>query len=270
MLWQLCILFYVAESNNDNWPMTQLHYSSGCHDGCNLGFNLADVQSVNELNELPNGILGLVWLGLCNGTDSTFISMVKQFQGNKKLYGFYLMDEPDPTGTYAPLCPVQNLKQESDWIHSTFPSNVKTFIVMMNFGSPEKPTYNNTYNPKNTGIDLYGLDPYPIRSQFPGGEDYNVIPAAVNAALATGIQLDQIIPLYQAFGGGGYSSWTVPNTTQVQTYLELWATLTPTPVFDYVYAWSSQQNDTALSELPDLQVIFEQKNADIMTSSGVY
>src|ERR1039458_6680331 len=95
------------------------------------------------------------------------------FIGNPKLFGFYLMDEPDPTGQYAPLCTAANLMAEYDWIHAHLPG-AKTFIVMMNLGTPTSPTYANTYNPSNTHIDLFGLDPYPVRPQFTGGVNYNV------------------------------------------------------------------------------------------------
>jgi hypothetical protein len=223
------------------------------------GFNLADVSSVGGLNSLPNGVKGLVWLGLCNGADAAFISTVSPFIGNPKLYGFYLMDEPDPTGQYAPLCPIANLKAESDWIHANVPG-AKTFIVMMNFGTPENPTYANTYNPANTGIDLFGLDPYPIRPQFDNGVDYGVIGAAVTAAQAAGIPISKIVPVYQAFGGGGYSSYTLPTPAQEQQILSTWAPLVPSPAFDYAYSWGVQESDSAISNTPDLQPIFLQWN----------
>jgi len=97
---------------------------------------------------------------------------------------------------------------ESKWIHAHLPG-AKTFIVMMNLGTPTKPTYANTYNPANTDIDLFGLDPYPVRPQFTGGVDYSVIDAGVSAAKAEGIPVSKIVPVYQAFGGGGYSSYTL-------------------------------------------------------------
>jgi len=219
------------------------------------GFNLADVSNVDSLNILPAGVKGLVWLGLCNGVDSNFISTVTPFIGNAKLYAFYLMDEPDPTGQWAPLCTVANLKAESDWIHSNVPG-AKTFIVMMNLGTPTAPTYANTYNPANTDIDLFGLDPYPIRPQFPGGVNYNVIGAAVNAAVAEGIPLQSIVPVYQAFGGGGYTSYALPTSDQEQQILSVWAGLLMQPAFDCAYSWGVQSSDSALVTTPSLQTIF--------------
>src|SRR6266567_4543240 len=88
-------------------PAPGLHYapnhnfdSSGSYAPARAGFNLADLSGVSTLNALPSGVKGLVWLGLCNGADSTFINAVKPFVGNPRLFGFYLMDEPDPTGQW--------------------------------------------------------------------------------------------------------------------------------------------------------------------------
>jgi len=135
-------------------PVTGLHYapnnnfdSSGRYSPGSAGFNLADVSSVSELNSLPSGVKGLVWLGLCNGADSSFINAVRPFIGHPKLFGFYVMDEPDPTGQWGPLCTAAHLMAEADWIHANVPG-AQTFIVMMNFNTSVAPTYTNTYNPQ--------------------------------------------------------------------------------------------------------------------------
>ena len=81
---------------------------------------------------------------------------------------------------------------------------------------------------------------------------------AVTAATSSGIPVSAIVPVYQAFGGGGYTSWTLPTVSQAQQDLATWAPLTPNPPFDYVYAWGSQNGDTALSESPELEAVFAQ------------
>ncbi len=88
-----------------------------------------------------------------------------------------------------------------------------------------------------------------------------VIDAAVHEALKVGWSLDQIIPIYQAFGGGGYSSYTLPTASQEQQILAEWAKVTPTPAFDYAYSWGRQDGDTALVNTPSLQSVFAQHNA---------
>jgi hypothetical protein len=251
-------------------PITSLHYApnanivNGTYAPGADGFNLADVSSVGALNALPTGVQGLVWLGMGNGANATFQSAVNQFKGDPKLFGFYLVDEPDPTGQYGPLVTAANLKAESDYIHQNLPG-AKTFIVMMNLGTPTNPSYTNAYSPANTDIDLFGLDPYPIRPQFSGGANYSVIGAAVNAAESVGIPQSQIVPVYQAFGGGSYSSYTLPTATQEQQILATWGSLVPNPAFDYAYSWGTQVGDTALVNTPGLQQVFAAHNAGTPT-----
>src|SRR5436309_2805717 len=67
-------------------PVAGLHYapnnnfdSGGNYAPGTAGFNLADVSSVDDLASLPSGVKGLVWLGLCDGVDSSFISAVRPF-----------------------------------------------------------------------------------------------------------------------------------------------------------------------------------------------
>jgi hypothetical protein len=38
-----------------------------------VGFNLADVSSVAQINSLPDGVKALVWVGQCAGADAVFI-----------------------------------------------------------------------------------------------------------------------------------------------------------------------------------------------------
>jgi hypothetical protein len=242
-------------------PSTRLHYAPNANIvGNNTyapgadGFNLADVSSLYGVNALPAGVQGLVYLGMTNGADATFQSTVKQFIGNPKVYGFYLADEPGPSVSAA------NLKAEADWIHANDPG-AKTFIVLENNGTPSSPSY--SFTPANTDVDLFGVDPYPIRPQFSGGADYSVIGAGVKAAEAAGIPQAQIVPVYQAFGGGGYSSWTAPSAAQEQQILSTWGSLVPSPAFDYAYSWGTQDGDTALANDPALQQVFAAHNSGL-------
>ncbi len=247
-------------------PITSLHYTPGAnivhgaYAPAAAGFNLADISSASSLSALPAGVQALVYVGLGNGVDSAFLAAVTPFLGKSNVFGFYLYDEPNPSTVSA-----ANLKAESDYIHAHFPG-AKTFIVLQNFGTPQNPNYQNTYNPANTGIDLYGLDPYPVRPQFAGGMDLSVIPAAVSAAEAAGIPLSQIVPVYQAFGGGGYNSWTVPTAAQEQQILATWGSVVPNPPFDYAYAWGVQSGDTALSTDPSLQTVFQSHNTSLVVA----
>jgi PKD repeat protein len=229
------------------------------------GFNLADVSSVSAVNSLPQGSKGLVWLGMGDGVTSAFLAAMEPFIGQSNVYGFYLVDEPDPTGKYSTLVTPANLKAESDWIHANVPG-AKTFIVLMNMGTTDtSPTFMNTYNSSNTDIDLFGLDPYPCQTAL-GGCNFNVIKAYVTAAEAWGITQQQIVPVYQAFGGG-YPSYVVPTVSEEEEILSVWGSLVPTPAFDYAYSWGTQEGDTSLVSAPALRQVFALHNQNALIPS---
>jgi hypothetical protein len=247
-------------------PLTAYHYAPNGNDtsSYNLagypgsdGFNIADVSSQSALDALPSGVKGLVYLGYTNGADSSFISLVTPFVGDSKVFAFYIADEPDPSSV-----PAADLKAEADWIHTHDPG-APTFITEFNSSSTlTNPSYG--YYPANTDIDYYGLDPYPVQIiywSFPGSMNLAVIPAAVGAATSLGISISQIIPIYQAFGGGAYAQWIVPTAAQEWQILRTWQQYTPTPFFDYAYSWGAQEGDTALVNDVALQRVFAIHNA---------
>jgi hypothetical protein len=251
-------------------PKTDLHHAPNHNfDGRSrylpgeIGFNLADVDDVGQLRLLPNDVKGLVWVGQCNGVDPAFLKTVGPFIGRPGVFGFYLMDDPDPTGRYNPLCTADNLKAESDWIHA-HAAGAKTFVVLMKLASSKAPTFLNTYNPDNSHIDLYGIDPYPCRTEIKDC-DYDMISRYVAAADAWGIPRNAVVPVYQVFGSGnwhddGGGRYVLPSSGQMQKMLDLWGTFTPAPVFDYAYSWGSQNGDEALEGSADLQAVFARHN----------
>ncbi|RUV04311.1 MAG: hypothetical protein E5Y88_10745 [Mesorhizobium sp.] len=230
-----------------------LHYTSGGSAAAiaAAGFNLADVQYVEQLNALPPGMKGLIWLDESSGVTPRFIAKVKPFIGNPKLFGFRLCDEPDITGKYhSPAVSPAALKAEADWIKANVPGAV-TFVTLMDMGSFEAPHFMNTFNPANTGIDFFGLDPYPVRGKV---FDLDFIDRTVEAAVAAGIPLNKIVPVFQAFGGGNWRTYTggvrdvykLPTPDQANQIFARWATYAPNPAFDFAYAWGSQNGDTKL------------------------
>ncbi|MBV9518741.1 MAG: hypothetical protein JO068_11515 [Hyphomicrobiales bacterium] len=243
-------------------PSTSIHYapnhnfaSDGTYSPGVDGFNLADISSASQLASLPNGVQGLAWLGMTGGADQSFMTAVNAYVGQPNLYGFYIA-EPDPQSV-----PAANLMAEADYIHSVLPT-AKTFIIEYNDGTPDAPVYG--YTPANTHIDLFGLDPYPIRPQFSGGADYGVINAGVQEAQNIGVPLADIVPVYQAFGGPpgtAYASWTLPTPAQEQTILSTWGSLVPSPQFDYAYSWGVQSGDVALESDPSLAQVLAQHNS---------
>ncbi len=239
-------------------PITSLHYAPNANIVNNIyapgavGFNLADISSAGELPYLPAGVEALAWFGMTGGVTDAFKTAVNSYVGATNLFGIYLADEPDPSTT-----PAANLKAEADYIHATLPG-VKTFMAEQNLGSNTAPVY--AYTPSNTDIDLFGLDPYPVQTNVPNNLDYNIIPLAVSVAEADGIAQQQIVPIYQAFGGGQYTTYILPTPTQEQQILATWGTVIPTPVFDYAYSWGVQVGDTALVTDPGLQQVFAVHN----------
>jgi hypothetical protein len=232
-------------------PNTSLHYTAngnfvnGQYAPGADGFNLADVSSASVLSEVPSGDKALVYLGMTGGVTAAFKAAVTPFIGNSKVYGFYLADEPSPSATTA-----ANFKAESDWIHANDPG-AKTFIIEENSSGNLTPQY--YYTPANSDIDLFGLDPYPVQTNVPNDYALNIIPLAVQAAESIGIPQKDLVPVYQAFGGGGYASWILPTAAQEQAILSEWGSVLPNPAFDYAYSWGTQDGDTALSQVPALQ-----------------
>lgn len=256
-------------------PRTRLHYAPNrnFHLGSayrpgKAGFNLADVRSVRELGSLPAGALGLVWIGQCNGVDAAFVRAVEPYLRNPAVFGFYLMDDPDPRNLRSSMrtshrCPADNLKFESDWIHAHAPG-AKTFIVLMNMSSFRTPSFRHAYDTVNSHIDLFGLAAYPCRSDSKGC-DYDVIDRYVRAAEDAGIPKASIVPIYQAFGAGrwvaeGGARYRLPAPDEEELILARWGEWVEAPAFDFAYSWGSQRADLALEQAPDLQAVFLRHN----------
>src|ERR1700735_1335573 len=104
------------------------------------GFNLADVSSRRELALLPHGAMGLVGVGLCEGVTAKFKAVVGAVINHPKTFGFYLVDDPDPTGRWRAQCRPSDLRAEADWIHRRRPAAV-TFVGLMNLGSSRSPRF---------------------------------------------------------------------------------------------------------------------------------
>lgn len=232
------------------------------------GFNLADVSNAGELKSLNAGEKALVWVGQCNGADEHFIKTVTPFVGHPKVFGFFLMDDPDPRGMLEvgrpPSCTPDDLKAESDWIHDRMPG-ARTFIVLMNLATSKAPSFEHTYNPANSHIDLFGIDPYPCRTEFPDCDD-DMIDRFVAAAASWGIPYNQMVPFYQAFGGGDWKDdyggkYLMPTVEQTVRLLSRWKEHVAAPEFDAVYSWGSQRSDAALESNPDLQDVFSAHNS---------
>jgi hypothetical protein len=228
------------------------------------GFNLADVSTRKRLDELPSGVLGLVWIGRCAGADAAFKAEIEKFTEDPKLFGFYLMDDPDPTGRWRRLCTVENLRAEADWIHFKTPQ-ARTFIALMNIGNSRSPAFSGQYAPERSHVDLFSIAPYPCRVSA-GPCDFDMIGRFVRAAEAAGFPIRKIVPTYQTFGAGrwrpsdGAGDYRLPNVSEMEAILQTWRSLVQAPEMDFAYSWGRQRDDEALASAPALQQVFVRHN----------
>lgn len=229
-----------------------------------VGFTLADVASRQALDLLPHGVRGLVYLGMCSGADAAFQAAVLQFAADPRLFGFYLIDEPDPKS-----CAASNLAAESAFIHARL-KGATVFVVLQNLSSSRDPSFLGGYTKQNTRIDLFGIATYPCRSEL-NGCDPGMIDSYVRAAVSAGIPTSDIVPVYQSFGGGswvddGGGHYVLPTAEEARMIICDWASLIPQPVFDYTYSWGSQRGDQALgTSPPELKAVFSAHNASRLT-----
>ena len=227
-------------------------------------FNLAEISDPDQLRDLPMGVTGLVWVGLCAGVDEQFVATMAPYVHQKNVFGFYLMDDPDPRMGVA-QCRPSSLRAEADWIHDHV-RGALTFIVLMNLSAAGTPSFQDSYNPANSHVDLYGIDPYPCRSELNGCSD-TMIERYVVAAEAWGIPRARMVPVYQTFGGGSWSDgdggeYRLPTAAQSRAMLAQWRALIPAPLFDFAYSWGVQRGDHALEDSSDLRDVFSKHNQD--------
>jgi hypothetical protein len=228
-----------------------------------VGFDLADVSNAAALDRLPANVMGLVWVGRCKGADAGFRELVLSVIDHPKTFGFYLMDDPDPSGRWKEPCRPEALREEADWIHARR-GDALTYVALMNIGSSLAPAYDASLGPEKTHVDLFGVAPYPCRVEWPQCR-YEMIGPFVEAAKKAGVPLSAIVPTYQTFGGGGWRTDTggafrMPEPEEMQRILTIWSEKVPSPVFDGVYSWGAQRGDVALSASLSLQTVLKGHN----------
>lgn len=114
------------------------------------------------------------------------------------------------------------------------------------------------YNEDATHADLIGVDPYVCSTAHPSC-DFSKITTCVNSAVANGIPLNNIMPVYQAFGGDGY--YLMPTAAQEAELLRTWASLAPDGwSAEYTYEWSKASEPDGLSNHPEVQTVFAAHN----------
>ena len=277
VLVSLCVIAGLADVTAKELAQTW-HFAANANFGSDgsfvpskAGFNLGDVSSKRELDLLPEGTKGLVWVGQCDGVTARFESAVGAVIDHPRTFGFYLMDDPDPRGRWRPQCKASDLRAESDWIHSRR-SDAITFVALMNVGTSAKPEFDSEYRPEISHIDLFGVSPYPCRTEW-SWCDYEMIDRFVRASESAGIPADRVVPTFQTFGGGDWRTdsggrYRLPSYSEMLSMLERWDKFVPTPVFDYAYSWGSQRSDESLAASLELQSAFIHRNRDSRASGA--
>jgi len=259
-----------------------------------LGFNLFDItgsktnpaDTLAFVNALPEKTQALVWLGnLGNAppgtncpapgfSDAEFKAVVDALANNPKVFGYNIADEPHPS-----TCPdaVDVIKARSDYIHTYAPGQ-KSYITIQD-GSNMCPAGEGceyrALQPEFTHVDLIGIDPYPCHfdsNNQPVTCETSKISQRVPSAIANGIPVSAIVPVFQAFGqesrlDGKSVYYRTPTTKEFQDMLDLWKSLVPSPIFDFTYTWGIQCTQSScpapqsLKNHPELQLLIKQHNS---------
>jgi Bacterial Ig domain len=270
-------------------PVNTRHFASGTNQDQNLAlslrFNVMDI-TASETNAsetkavvdaLPAGVVAMVWVGNLDNTncatpgysDAKYHALVDALGGDPKVYGWYISDEPHPlTCTNA----VGDIRARADYLH-THSGFQKAFIVVRDGYGPCGSNPGCEYKalqPANTHVDLFGVDPYPCHYDSGGNPvpcNYSLITDRVNSAVANGIPLGMIVPVFQTFGQEGKTIGSVyyrtPSGSELGTILSTWSAAVPKPPLDYAYSFGTQCSSTscpapqALYNHPQLQPIMQ-------------
>lgn len=270
---------HYAANNTSQWDFA-----------ASLGFNLLEVvgsptnpTGVNStVNSLPTGTKALVWVGNLDNSSCTprftydqFTAQVDALKNNSRVFAYYLSDEPHPSN-----CPsaVSDIKARADYIHANAPGQ-KSFMVLVNSynicGGVDGCEYA-ALNPSHTDVDYIGLDPYPCHYASDG---VTPVPCSgsgvmgdINSAIANGIPVSAIVPVYQTFGqygriDGGTVHYRMPTASELTDMINTWHSLVPNPAFDYAYTFGTQcstsscQAPQAVTNTPDIQTVMAAHNA---------
>jgi hypothetical protein len=211
-----------------------------------VGFNLADVNTLDTLMALPQGMKGVMWLGNGYNTscswrlnDAEVAQAVMAIRDQPKFSGiYYISDEPHPA-----RCPdaASQLTARSALIRSLDP-RAKTFILVLN--GAQDPT---EFAKLKDAADYIGLDPYPCnRNNEQRGCDLSTLRKRIEQARTAGIAVNRIVPVFQAFGQSCTTQnppyYRLPSAAETNAMLEVWDELVPPAErpFDMTYSWGVQ------------------------------
>lgn len=236
-----------------------------------FGFDLADIASAAKLDDLPPGLWGVLWLG--NGynkscawrlDDAQVAAQVAAARDHPNFSGiYYISDEPHPKT--CPDAPAR-VAERTALIHSLDPAGL-TFIVIQNGSNGA-----DEFRLLGESADLIGVDPYPCnRGNAETGCDLEQLRDRIHAALAAGIGVERIVPVFQAFGqecADTQDPWyRLPTADEMALMLVTWDELVPPDrrAFDMTYSWSPQKGTACPTlaqadggEWPNLRQVFSE------------
>ncbi|HEY3531232.1 MAG TPA: hypothetical protein VGK78_18965 [Nocardioides sp.] len=237
-------------------PTTSYHYIVNVRTpraAKRLGFNVIDTgTSQDQIDALPRGTQAMVWVGEKCPTriDGAFRSLVRRLAGDRKVFGYFLSDEP-----HISDCPKgpRHLAAKADFIRKTSGGRQKSFIVLC---ITHPPGYH-AFRPRVTHVTMVGIDPYPCSVTYPSC-NYGLIRHRVRQAARAGIPRRLMVPTFQAFGQEKLSGhyYNLPTAYQLKRILNRWAALVPNPKMDFTYGWGHRAasnptlvDSTALKDL---------------------
>jgi hypothetical protein len=262
-----------------------VHYAIGSSENqsiaLSMGFNVMDIAGTGSpadteavVDALPPGIQALISVVNIDNDNCTtpdypsaeYQALVDAMANDPKVYGYYIADEPHPL-----VCPnaASDIRARADYLHAHAPGQ-QAFIVVQDGSGPCGTNLGCEFSalqPANTHVDLIGLDPYPCHYDSLGNPvpcDYSLINQRVGTALANGIPLGIIVPLFQTFGQEGRTDgatvfYRTPSASELSTILSTWNSVVPDPPMDYAYTVTVQCTTTscpapqALENQPELQ-----------------
>ena len=252
-----------------------------------LGFDVLDITGSSSnpastkaiVDALPPGVQALIWVGNLDNTDCStpgyttaeFRALVEALASDRKVYGYYLADEPHPQ-----TCPraAADIRARADFLHAH--SRFQKAVIVVQDGAglcgSDLGCEFDALQPRKTHVDLVGVDPYPCH--YAGGRtavpcDYGLIRDRVAAARSHGIPQSAIVPVFQDFGQqgrvGGSLYYRMPGPNELRTILATWRDLIPSPALDAAYTFGTQCSTTcpapqALQNHPEIQAVVRAYN----------
>jgi hypothetical protein len=217
------------------------------------GWNLLDVSSKWRADRLPGRTRGLVWLGDYDNSscawevpDQELRRVVPPMARDRKVFGFYFSDEPDPNA--CPAAPAQH-RARTRLLHAL--SAGKPTILVVDSNS-RRATLEQI--PKWAGAaDYLGLDPYPCYRGKPCQFDW--IDRVIKAANKARVSYWGVV---QAFAD---SNWRWPTNGEERHMLAQWAASRQSGYMTFTWRWGGH----ALTERPGLLEVFKRFNRSAAT-----